>query len=196
MFGRFGVLGQVLRPVSQVQLLIDDGGLAQPLHRAPMHLGIDEPLRARDWLRDVLGDWPVEGQEAADEPASVGPVEGAGRTRPEMVFNVVVVELQSRLVRHARDHPDESQVGQAAFLVAAADVGMRSGKPDLLHALAILRIACHPCGRRKGPTRLVDGHRVQAVFDVVADLVVVEAACPGRELAGERAQAQSRWNAV
>src|SRR5580765_8555222 len=77
MFGRFGVLGQVLRPVSQVQLLIDDGGLAQPLHRAPMHLGIDEPLRALDRLRDVLGDWPVEGQEAADEPASVGPVEGA-----------------------------------------------------------------------------------------------------------------------
>src|SRR5436189_5151789 len=35
--GRFGVLGQVLGPVSQVQLLIDDGGLAQPLHRAPMH---------------------------------------------------------------------------------------------------------------------------------------------------------------
>src|SRR5215471_20139976 len=53
-----------------------------------------------------------------------------------------------------------------------------------------------PSGWWEGPAPLVDCHGVQADLDMRADGVVVKAACPGGDLARERAQAQAFGDAV
>src|SRR5262245_24786347 len=107
-----------------------------------------------------------------------------------MLFDVILVELEPGLIAHARNHPDERQIRQAALLVAASHVGMRARKPDLLDPGAILCFPRHPRGRGKGSSSLVDGHRLQPVLDLVANFVVVKAAGPRGELARERTKPQ------
>src|SRR5262249_19627553 len=145
---------------------------AEPVADAPMHLRIDDPLRALVRTHQLLGrkytgsDGTHVGPNAVKNPPTVGAEERAGGARPEMLRNVGGVEFQSGLLVGARDHPDEGDIRQPGPLVAAADVRMSAGKPDLLHVLAVLAWFVDPCRCREGAAPLVDGHGVQAVLDV------------------------------
>src|SRR5262249_26043038 len=107
-----------------------------------------------------------------------------------MLFDVVFVELEPGLVAHARNHPDERQIREAALPVATSDIRMRASKPDLLDPRPIGYLPRHPGGRGQRSSCLVDGHRVQAIFDLVANFVVVKATGPRGELAREGSKPQ------
>jgi hypothetical protein len=87
------VLGQVLGRVPEIFVLVDDGDLAEPVTHAPMHLVVDQTLDALLRSFAVFGDRSQERQKTADEPTAIGAIERAGRARPEMLFDVVFVEL-------------------------------------------------------------------------------------------------------
>ena len=87
------------------------------------------------------------------------------------------VHREPRRLREALGHPQQRDVGQRAVLVAAADVGVAAGEPDLLDDLARRQrgaLLDGPQRRAEGPARLVDGKSVQADIDDGRQLGVVE----------------------
>src|SRR5206468_9196729 len=107
---------------------------------------------------------------------AIGTEQRAGGAWPEMLLNVLGVELQSCQLGRTRDHPEESVVRQTGLSVAASDIRVGARKPDLLHALPVLARFVDPGRCRERAAPLIDRHGMQAILDVLADLPVAEAA--------------------
>src|SRR5262245_20259990 len=178
------ILGQVLGAVSAKFGFVDEPELADAFPDAPMHFRIDDAICAciltHQFLRNAYpgGDRPHVGPNPVKHPAAIRAEQRAGGAWPEMLGNIIGVELQSGELVRARDHPDQSLIGQSGLPVAATDIRMGAGKPDLLHVLPVLAWLVDPRGRREGAAPLVDGHGMQAVLDMPPDLVVAETAGP------------------
>src|SRR5215510_4027430 len=148
------VLGQVLRNVSAIFGLVDEPKLTETIPHAPMHLRIDDALR-RAQVHHFLGDAeagrdrPRVGPDAVKNPSAIGAEQRAGGAGPEMLLNVLGVELQSRQLVRTRDHPQKGEIRQPGLPVAAADIRMSACEPDLLHALPFLAWLVDPCRCRE-----------------------------------------------
>src|SRR5437764_6240701 len=80
-------------------------------------------------------------------------------------------------------HPQKRDLRKPRVAVAATDVAVSSGEPDLLERLILRIVLLHPEGRPERAASLIDGERVVGVAHVSAERRVVkrpQPAQPGR----------------
>ncbi len=80
-----------------------------------------------------------------------------------------------RIVLNLADHPSQRDERQVVVRVAAADVRVHAGKPDLLDALGVVRARLVPQHRLEGVALVVDRDRVAGAIDLRRQLLIGEA---------------------